>query len=448
MLKGATMMKEVSLHMAVSGLRRRLHLLPAVQRHPLNFCLVTQNLEEPRNGRHPEKALTAVSVRTAKPGRHADGNGLHLEVDPSGARRWLLRIMIQGKRRDIGLGSTSLVTLAEARDMAHSMRKVARAGGDPLADRRAARRVVPTFEEAAKSCHGEHREGWKNGKHADQWLNTLAAYAFPLLGPLKVDEIGTPEVRDVLLPIWLEKPVTARRLRQRIGTVLDWAATKGHREGENPVRGVEKGLPKQKDATGHFAAMPYDDVPAFLDALREIDQTGPVVKLALEFLILTAARSGEMRGAVWREFDLAAKLWTIPGPRMKAGKPHVVPLAPRAVAVLEQARKLARKPDDPDALVFEGSKPGKPMSDMTLTMLLRRMKLEATAHGFRSAFRDWTAETTNTPSDVAEMALAHTIKNKVEAAYRRGDLLEKRRVLMELWARFCGSGEARPDPSG
>lgn len=390
-----------------------------------------------QTGRHPEKALTAVTVRNAKPGRHADGNGLYLEVDESGARRWLLRIMVQGRRRDIGLGSTSLVSLAEARDTAIAMRKVARAGGDPLAERQKALRVVPTFETAARTCHTEHKDSWKNGKHADQWFTTLETYAFPVIGTMTVDKIGTPEVRDVLLPIWLEKPETARRVRQRIGTVLDWATTKAFREGENPVRSVAKGLPKQKDAAEHFAALAYDDVPAFLTKLRATDQTGPVVKLAMEFLILTAVRSGEMRGAVWREIDTEAKLWTIPAERMKAGKPHVVPLAPRAVELLEAARKLARKPDDLDALVFEGSKPDKPMSDMTLTMVLRRMKIEATAHGFRSAFRDWTAETTNTPSDVAEMALAHTIKNKVEAAYRRGDLLEKRRVLMKLWADFC-----------
>ncbi|MBP2301963.1 tyrosine-type recombinase/integrase [Azospirillum picis] len=390
-----------------------------------------------RTGRHPEKALTAVTVRNAKPGRYADGNGLYLEVDESGARRWLLRIMVQGRRRDIGLGSTTLVSLAEARDTAIAMRKVARAGGDPVAERQKALRIVPTFESAARTCHTEHKDSWKNGKHADQWLTTLETHAFPVIGTMTVDRIGTPEVRDVLLPIWLEKPETARRVRQRIGTVLDWAATKGFREGENPVRSVAKGLPKQKDSGEHFAALPYDDVPAFLTKLRATDQTGPVVKLAMEFLILTAVRSGEMRGAMWREIDTEAKLWTIPAERMKAGKPHVVPLAPRAVELLEEARKLARKPDDLDALVFEGSKPDKPMSDMTLTMVLRRMKIEATAHGFRSAFRDWTAETTNTPSDVAEMALAHTIKNKVEAAYRRGDLLEKRRVLMKLWADFC-----------
>ena len=401
-----------------------------------------------RLGRHPEKALTAVTVKTRKPGRHADGNGLYLDVDESGARRWLLRITIHGRRRDIGLGSASLVTLAEARDAALEMRRVARAGGDPLAERKAARRVVPSFAEATRTCHEERKDGWKNGKHADQWLNTLETYAFPQLGTLTVDRIGTPEVRDVLLPIWLEKPETARRLRQRIGIVLDWAAAKGYRDGENPVRGVTKGLPKQKESGGHFAALPYDDVPSFLTKLRSSDKAGPVVALAMEFLILTAVRSGEMRGAVWREFDLEGGLWTIPGERMKAGKPHVVPLAPRALQILQEARALARKPDDPDALVFEGAKPGKPMSDMTLTMLLRRMEVEATAHGFRSAFRDWTAETTNTPSDVAEMALAHTIKNKVEAAYRRGDLLEKRRVLMKAWASFCMGEAADAAPEG
>ncbi|QCO04229.1 tyrosine-type recombinase/integrase [Azospirillum argentinense] len=399
-----------------------------------------------RNGRHPEKALTAVSVRTAKPGRHADGNGLYLEVDPSGARRWLLRLVIQGKRRDIGLGSATLVTLSEARDVAYGMRKVARAGGDPLADRRAARRVVPTFEEAARSCHGEHKDGWKNDKHAAQWLSTLETYVFPLLGPLKMDVIGTPEVRDVLLPIWLEKPETARRVRQRIGTVLDWAATKGYREGENPVRSVTKGLPKQKDDAEHFTALPYVEVPAFLSRLRETNQTGPVVKLAMEFLILTAVRSGEMRNARWSEIDVEAKLWTIPGPRMKAGKPHVVPLAPRAVAILKAARGLARKPDDPDALVFEGSKAGKPMSDMTLTMLLRRLEMKATAHGFRSSFRDWCAEATNFPREVAEAALAHALESKVEAAYRRSDLLEKRRKMMEAWARHCESAGGKVTP--
>ncbi|XWZ91733.1 Arm DNA-binding domain-containing protein [Azospirillum sp. B2RO_4] len=231
-------------------------------------------------------------MRTAKPGRHADGNGLYLVVDPSGARRWLLRLVIQGKRHDIGLGSTALVSLAEARDTALAMRKVARAGGDPLAERRKAQRVVPTFETAARTCHAEHKDSWKNGKHADQWLATLDAHVFPVIGTLTVDRIGTPEVRDCLLPIWLEKPETARRVRQRIGTVLDWAAAKGFREGENPVRSVTKGLPKQKNQTTHFAALPYAEVPAFLARLRDSAMISPTVKRLLEFVVLTAVRSG------------------------------------------------------------------------------------------------------------------------------------------------------------
>lgn len=399
-----------------------------------------------RSGRHPEKALTAITVRTAKPGRHADGNGLYLVVDPSGARRWLLRLIIQGKRRDIGLGNTSLVSLAEARDLALTMRKQARTGGDPLAERRKMLRVVPTFEEAARECHEESKASWKNGKHVSQWLTTLETYAFPTLGKLKVDEIGTPEVRDTLLPIWLEIPETARRVRQRIGTVLDWAAAKGLREGENPTRSVLKGLPKQKNTTEHFAALPFDDVPAFLARLRAHNKTAPLIRLGLEFLVLTAARTGEMRGARWSEIDLEARLWSIPAERMKAEKPHVVPLGPRACHLIELARDLARNPEDPDSLVFEGSRAGRPMSDMTLTMLLRRMGIEVTVHGFRSSFRDWASERTNFPSDVVEMALAHSIKDKVEAAYRRGDLLAKRRNLMLAWDRFCMAEPAKVVP--
>ena len=399
-----------------------------------------------RNGRHPEKALTAVAVRAAKPGRHADGNGLYLVVDPSGARRWMLRLTVLGRRKDIGLGATSLVSLAEARELALSMRKTARAGGDPLADRRKVLLIIPTFEEAARQCHEEYRASWKNDKHAAQWLTTLETYAFPLLGALRVNEIGTSEVRDALLPIWLEKPETARRLRQRIGTVLDWAAAKNYRDGENPIRSVAKGLPKQKGTAEHFAALPFDDVPAFLARLQESNQANPTVKLALEFLVLTAVRSGEMRAARWREFDLKAGLWSIPAERMKADRPHVVPLAPRAIDILRMAGSIARSAG-PDDLVFEGARAGRPLSDMTLVMLLRRMEVPATAHGFRSSFRDWASERTNFPAEVAEMALAHTVRNKVEAAYRRGDLLEKRRGLMLAWADFCAGAPAATNGS-
>ncbi|MGQ9368915.1 tyrosine-type recombinase/integrase [Azospirillum sp. ST 5-10] len=386
---------------------------------------------------HPEKALTAVAVRNAKPGWHADGHGLYLEVDETGARRWVQRLIVQGRRRDIGLGSASLVSLAEARETALANRRLARSGGDPLAARRRekARAALPTFEVAARSCHEEHEKSWKP-KHAAQWISTLEAHAFSVLGAMRVDQIGTPEVHRALAPIWIEKAVTARRVLQRISMVLDWAAAKGFCDGENPARGVTKGLPKQRATAEHFAALPWQEVPAFLATLRETEKAGPATKLLFEWIILTAARSGEARGARWSEVDLAAKTWTVPATRMKAGKTHVVPLSPQAVVVLEQAQKL-RTDDTASALVFPSAKGGRQISDMTLTMLLRRMEVSATVHGFRSSFRDWAAESTNFPREVAEAQLAHAVENRVEAAYRRSDLLVKRRRMVDAWGNFC-----------
>ncbi|HYG85076.1 MAG TPA: integrase arm-type DNA-binding domain-containing protein [Azospirillum sp.] len=384
--------------------------------------------------------LTAVQVRNLKePGRYVDGRGLMLVIGTDGSRKWVLRLQKGGRRRDFGLGSERDVKLAEARDEAENIRKQVRAGLDPAAERRKAAQKIPTFKEAAVQVHAEHKGSWKNAKHAAQWLATLQEYAFPTLGELTVDKIDTPQVRDALLPIWLEKPETARRVRQRIGTVLDWAATKGYRSGENPVRGVSKGLPRQPKGQEHFAALPWRKVPEFMTSLHETDKAGPVVKLLFEFVVLTAVRSGEARGARWSEFDLEAKTWTIPKTRMKAGVAHVVPLSEPALAVLKQAREH-RSTDDADALVFPGERSGKPMSDMALTMLLRRMGAGCTAHGFRSSFRDWCAEATNFPREVAEAALAHTLESKVEAAYRRSDLLAKRGKLMEAWAGFCCGG--------
>lgn len=385
--------------------------------------------------------LSAVQVRNLKaPGRYVDGRGLMLVIGTDGSRKWVLRLQRGGRRRDFGLGSERDVKLAEARDEAEKFRKQVRAGLDPVAERRKALVTIPTFEEAARSCHADHKGAWKNAKHAAQWLTTLERYAFPRLGKEPVDRIDTPMVLATLLPIWQEKPVTARLVRQRIGAVLDWAAAKGYRSGENPVRSVSKGLPKQPKGQEHFAALPWQKVPGFVAGLRGTDKAGPVVKLLFEFLILTAVRSGETRGARWSEFDLEAKTWTIPKTRMKAGVAHVVPLPERALQLLEQAREF-RRTEAADALVFPGERSGKPMSDMTLTMLLRRMDAGCTAHGFRSSFRDWAAEATNFPREVAEAALAHTLESKVEAAYRRSDLLEKRRKLMEAWAGFCtGAG--------
>ncbi|MGG3810890.1 integrase arm-type DNA-binding domain-containing protein [Methylorubrum rhodesianum] len=383
-------------------------------------------------GKHPEKALTAVQVRQLKqPGRYADGNGLYLVVDPCGAKRWLLRLVVQGRRRDIGLGGAGLVPLAEARERALTYRKIAREGGDPLAERRKAQDVTPTFAEAVERVHGELKASWANAKHAQQWRNTLQQYACPQLGTRRVDQIDTPDVLRVLAPIWLSKPETARRVRQRIGTVLDWAKAAGYRSGENPIEGVAKGLPKQGDRDEHHAALPYAQVPDFVMRLRAAEASEGS-RLAFEFLILTAARTGEVLGARWDEISLTDRLWTVPAARMKAKREHRVPLSERSLTILKRARELAAD----SSFVFPGRSGEKPLSNMVFLMLLRRMELPITAHGFRSSFRDWTAERTSLPREVAEMALAHAVQSRVEAAYARSDLLERRRDLMEQWAAY------------
>jgi integrase len=381
--------------------------------------------------------LNATQVRNLKePGRYSDGNGLLLNVKPSGSKSWMLRLQADGRRRDYGLGSVADVSLAEAREQAAEYRKMLRRGVDPLAIRDGAQERVPTFRDVAAMVHGEHKRGWKNGKHQAQWLSTLESYAFPVLGDLQVDAVEGRQVRDVLADIWLEKPETARRVRQRIGAVLDYAFAKGWREHETPMRSVAKGLPRQPRKTGRFEAMPYAEVPAFLAALRSRVSMG---RLALEALILTAARSGEVRGARWSELDLEAATWTVPAERMKAGKVHAVPLSAAALDVFRRAAAVKLEGAE---LVFPGQKHGKPLSDMTLMKVLRDAKLPYTAHGFRSAFRDWVAEQTSVPGEVAEAALAHAIPNRVEAAYRRTDFLEKRRKLMESWGLYCEASHA------
>ncbi len=384
-------------------------------------------------GKHPHNALTSVKVRQIKdPGRYVDGNGLYLIVDPSGAKRWLLRTVIQGRRRDMGLGGAQLVSLAEAREKAHQYRKIARNGGDPIAEGRKSRMALPTFADAAQAVHAEHLQTWKNKKHGAQWINTLLEYAIPIIGAKRVDDITTPDVLNVLSPIWLAKPETARRVKQRIGTVMDWAKAAGFRAGDNPVDGVTKGLPRQPDRKGHHATLPYGEIPTFVSRLRENDGAD-ISKLAFEFLLLTATRTSEVLGARWHEIDFNSMVWSIPGNRMKMDRGHRVPLAPRCIEILRQAKEMSEESD----LVFPGRSHNRPLSNMVFLMILRRMNLDITAHGFRSAFRDWAAECTNFANDVCEMALAHTIKNKTEAAYRRGDLLERRVLLMEQWAAYC-----------
>lgn len=381
--------------------------------------------------------LTKDKVRAlSEPGRYSDGDGLILQISPKGGKSWILRVQINGRRRDIGLGRLDDLSITAARAKAADMRKLARAGIDPLEERRKVEIVIPTFEEAAKLVHKELLASWKNGKHTDQWLTTLETYAYPKLGKLKVDKIEGPIVRDVLAAIWLRIPETARRVKQRIGTVLDWSYAKGFRASEAPMRSIAKGLARQPKKTGHHAALPHEQLPDFLKALRSKPLN--VGRLALEALILTAARSGEIRGARWREFNDNLTVWTVPAERMKAGVTHVVPLCPQATEVFRAAKVFRILSSD---LVFPGPSSQSVLSDMTLLEILRGMNIPVTVHGFRSTFRDWVAEETDVPREIAEAALAHTLENKVEAAYRRTDFFAKRRKLMDEWGKFCAGDQ-------
>ncbi len=376
--------------------------------------------------------LSAAQIRAlTKPGRYMDGDGLSLLLTAPRKGYWVLRATINGRRRDIGLGPLDLVKLAEARELASDMRRDIQRGIDPIEERKRQKIEILTFKAAAEKVHTEQKATWKNGKHQDQWIKTLETYAFPKLGDRLVNDIEGPLIREVLLDFWLEKPETARRVKQRIGVVLDWAYANGMRATEAPMRSLSRALPRQPKQDGHFAAMPYEDVPTFL---KHLHKRTNVARLALEFLILTASRSGEVRGTKWAEINLDAKLWTVPAERMKVGKEHVVPLTDAAIDVLERARPYYAECSD---LVFPGRNVLRPMSDMTLLKILRYSKLPFTVHGFRSAFRDWVAEKTSYPGEVAEAALAHSVSNKVEAAYRRTNYLDKRRELMREWSDFC-----------
>lgn len=377
--------------------------------------------------------LSATSVKATKePGRYGDGDGLYLVVTPSGSKSWVCRVQKNGKRRDIGLGSVKKVPLALARERAVKTRMQVEVGIDPVSERRK-EAGIPTFREAVSLVFAENKASWKNQKHRAQWLSTLERYAFPIIGDLSISELDGHHARDVVAPIWLEKPETARRVRQRIGSVVDWAIGKGYRTLPLPLAAMDKSLPRIKAKPVHHAALPYAEVPQFLAYLKDGDSIG---RLALSVLILTATRSGEVRGATWDEIDFENALWTIPAERMKAGREHVIPLSPPALALLQKAAtyREARSP-----LVFPGQRGAKPLSDMTLTKICRDAKIEAVPHGFRSSFRDWVAEETTFDGDIAEMALAHAIGNKVEAAYRRGNLLEKRRVMMTSWGDYCST---------
>lgn len=389
------------------------------------------------------KELSALEVgRLKSPGMHAVGGvaGLHLAVGLTGSRSWILRATVGGKRRDVGLGAFPGVGLADAKRLAREFREQVAAGVDPVAERAAARAALAaaqaariTFDQAAEQFIASKAAEWKNAKHEAQWGATLRMYATPVIGPLAVGDVELAHVLKILEPIWATKTETASRVRGRIEAVLDWATVRGYRSGENPARWrghLDKILskPSKTKRTEHHAAMPVDDLGAFVEALRRREG---IAARALEFLILTAARSGEVREAVWPEIDLERRVWAIPAARMKAGKEHRVPLSEQAIKLL---KALPRK-EGSDA-VFPALR-ARFLSDMSLLAVTRRMKVDAVPHGFRSTFRDWAAERTNYPREVAEMALAHAIGNAVEAAYRRGDLFEKRARMMDEWAKFC-----------
>ena len=378
--------------------------------------------------------LTALGVKAAtKPGTYGDGGGLMLVVKPSGARSWILRIQVAGKRRDFGLGSETKVSLATARGAADELRKLYHKGIDPVAKKKAdrlAEAVIPTFRDAAKLAHDEQQGGWRNTKHRRDWLSSLEMHAFPALGDIRIDRITAPMVRDVLLPIWLERPETASRVRQRVRATIEWAQSKGYRGGIDIAAKVLR-LPKQPKRDAHFRAMAYEVLPAFMAELRAAPET--MGRMALMFAILTAARSGEARGATWDEVDLVSAQWTIPDVRMKAGREHVVPLSKPALALLERAA-LHRK-GEAGELLFPGTK-RQALSDMTLLKVMRDMKRKEHVHGFRGCFKVWASETTSFPDAASEAALAHADRDKTRASYRQTDFRKLRVDLMAAWAEF------------
>ena len=377
--------------------------------------------------------LSATRAKALKdPGRYSDSGGLHLYISKSGTKSWVQRITIDGRRRDIGLGGYPSVSLALAREKAAENRAAVAEGRDPVADRRSP--TIPTFKEAARAAHEANKPRWRNAKHIASWMQTLERHAIPKLGNLPLDRIDRGEVLRVLTPIWTSRPETARRVRQRMKTVFRWGMAHGFMDSNPAGEAIDGALPPMPKVKTHLRSLPYQEVSSALETV-EMSQASMSAKLCFRFLVLTAARSGEARGARWDEVKIEEKVWRIPGRRMKGGKEHRVPLSEQAMEILGEASALR----DESGLVFPSSlKPGMPMSDMTLTKVLRTTGLSerATVHGFRSSFKNWTLEQTDTPWAVSEAALAHILGNSTEQAYARSDLFERRRVLMEQWADY------------
>ena len=390
-------------------------------------------------GRHPQDALTPAFVRNvSQSGRYCDGHGLFLDVRPSGSRSWIQRLTIRGRRTELGLGGFPLVSLKEAREQAFANRKLARAGGDPLAEKRRTR-SMPTFADATEQVWNQLRPAWRNRKHPKAWLSSLERYAFPRIGKRPVSEVSSADVLEILSPIWHVKAPMARCVRRRIRTVMEWAVAMELRT-DNPCDRIGPVLGPQRDLVRHMQALPHREVASAIETVRA-SSARPVVKLAFEFLVLTAARSGEVRGAVWTEMDRDEGVWTLPAARMKTRREHRVPLCRRPMEILDTVRRLG----DGSRFVFPSVQPGKQLGDMMLSGLLKDLKIAAVPHGFRSSFRDWAAEETDHPREVIEAALAHVVRNRVEAAYARSDLFERRRLLMDDWARYLAGGSRGPE---
>ena len=378
--------------------------------------------------------LTDRAIRNLKkPGRHADGDTLYLVLWPTGSKSWMQRLIIEGRRSDLGLGAYPVVSLAEARRKALDNRALAKSGGNPLSVKREEEKQVamPTFETLAQKHIEEHSHAWRNAKHTAQWLSTLQSYVFPTIGGLKVNEISRKHVVEALSPIWTAKPETGRRVRQRIRAVMDRAVALEYIDYNPAGDAINGALTKLPRVKAHHRALPYRELPAALQAVRD-STASPSVKLAFEMLALTACRSGKVRGMTWNEVDLKTATWTVPADRMKAGKLHRVPLSRRALAFLGEAHSLS----EGEGLVFPGPRSGSPLSDVTFTRMLWRLRLDFVPHGLRSSFRDWAAEQTDAPHAVMETALAHTVGNATEAAYARSDLFDLRLGLMEKWSDF------------
>jgi len=395
-------------------------------------------------GRESNRLSAAKVAKLTKPGRYADGNNLWLQISASGTKSWLLRYMKDGKARHAGLGPLHTVSLAEARSRAQKARLLLLDGIDPIAERqsrlaaaKAEAATKVTFRQAAERYVEAYKDSWKNEKHSKQWPNSLERYVYPIFADLAVSGVETRHVLQAIEPIWATKTETASRVRGRIELVLDWATVRGMRKGENPARWrghLDKILPQRSKVAKvkHHAAMPYDSLPAFMMHLRELNS---ISARALEFTILTAARTNETIGARWEEFDIKKQIWVIPAERMKADKEHRVPLSPRAIKILKTVPRVKN-----EIFVFPGARTGCPLSNMSMLELMRgtRGASAFTVHGFRSTFRDWAGERTSFAREIIEAALAHRLKDKAEAAYARGDLLDKRRKLMEAWATYCG----------